>query len=538
MLKKITWVLALFSIWACKPKVDLIVHNAIVYDAEDTTRTQEAFAVLDGKILSIGSDRDILGSYSSDQLFDAQKKAITPGLADAHCHFYGQALFSLRANLFGLESWEKTVEKVSEFASGTQGWVRGRGWDQNLWTPAEFPDNQLLDKAFPDRPVLLTRVDGHAAIANSWALKLSGITAQTVVEGGKIVVKNGKPTGLLIDNAVESVERVIPAPDRNQIISALLATEKQCFSLGLTSLQDMGLDRATLEFLDSLYQNNILKIRLYSYALPSDRDWLFKRGKIERENFSVKGFKVYADGALGSRGACLIEPYSDEPTNHGLMLTASDSLSTWFEQMQKNDFQVATHCIGDSAFRLVMGLYRKVLSGSFHRWRIEHAQVIHSADLPMLSELGVLASVQPTHTTSDMVWASQRLGKRIATAYRLADLLKQSGVLPLGSDFPVEDLNPLFGFHAAVARQNKENLPKEGFQIENALSRNQALLGMTKWAAFAVHQENVVGSLKKGMRADFVVFQENPMTARPQEIRSIKIHSTYLNGLKVYQSVN
>ncbi len=521
------------ALMACagKQQVDLIVHNAVIYTSADTLQTRQAMAIDKGKIVAVGMEQEIVGGFDAAQMVNAEQKAITAGLFDAHCHFYGQAIFSLRAELTGIDSWEKTVQKMVEF--GSQGWLRGRGWDQNLWTPAEFPDNTLLDKAFPDRPVLLTRVDGHAAIANSYALQLAGITAQTQVEGGKIFLKAGKPTGLLIDNAVDLVEKIIPPPSKQQLIEALLRTEQQCFALGLTSLQDMGLDRATLELLDSLYLANTLKIRLTAYATPADRHWLFAKGKIERDNFRVIGFKVYADGALGSRGACLLEPYADDPTNRGLMLTSKDSMRVWFEEMHQNGFQVATHCIGDSAVRVVLGLYEEILP-SQARWRIEHAQVVSDADLDKFGLLGIIASVQPLHATSDVGWAGDRLGDRLPTAYRYGELLAAAGVLPLGSDFPVEPINPMLGFYAAVSRQSAQGEPAQGFLPHNALSRHQTLLGMTQWAAFAAHQEKTLGTLEKGKPADFVIWERDMMKIPIPEIRTATVWATFLAGQKVF----
>ncbi len=521
---------------SCKQKADLILHNAIIY-AEDTIPTASALAVSKGKIVAVGTSEDILSRYESDSILDAGQMPVYPGFIDAHCHFYGYALFSLRADLTGLSSWGATVDEVREFAAKNPElyWIRGRGWDQNLWRNPKFPNKLLLDAAFPDRPVLLTRVDGHAAVANSKALELAGITPATTVPGGKIVVENGQLTGLLIDKAVDVVEKVIPPLPVPLLVKALLQTQKECFALGLTTLHDAGLDRKTIKLIDSLQQTGQLLIRLNVMALPEERKFFFASGKIEKDRLRIGAFKVYADGALGSRGACLLEPYSDSPKEYGLMLNAYDSLKIWFTEMYANGFQVATHCIGDSAVRTILRLYAQILPpDNDRRWRIEHAQVVNPADLAIFKSYRIIPSVQPTHAVSDMKWAGLRLGERLSHAYAYQTLLQNASMLAMGSDFPVEGLNPLDGFHAAIARQNAQNEPTGGFQPAQALSRGQALLAMTRWAAFAGFDQDRVGSLQPGKWADFVILEQDIMKVEPSKIRSIKVLGTFVGGNRVY----
>jgi predicted amidohydrolase YtcJ len=549
-MKKTTFFLPLLAailVSACSPvrenqpaqRADYILTNGRIYTVDSSFTVSEAMAVGQGRVLATGTSEDIRGRYASDSLVDLQGQAVYPGFIDAHCHFYRYGLGLQYADLTGTRSWPEALERLQQHYTRypESAWLLGRGWDQNNWPGKEFPTRDDLDRRFPDVPVFITRIDGHAALANGKALQLAGITANTKVTGGKILVQRGKPTGLLIDNATGLVSRRIPAPDRTQQIRALQEAEKRTLAVGLTSVADAGLDLETVQLLDSLLETGALRTRVYAMLNPSDENMahFFSAGPLRKERLTVTSFKIYSDGALGSRGALLLDPYSDDPHNHGLLLSQPVYFEDIARKLYENGFQMNTHCIGDSANRLVMDTYARILGeGNDRRWRIEHAQVVTSADQPKYGRYRIIPSVQPTHATSDMYWAGERLGpERISTAYAYQDLLKQAGLLALGSDFPVEDINPLYGFYAAIARQDDKQWPEGGFQPENKLSREQALRGMTIWAAYANFEEKEKGSLEAGKWADFVVLDRDIMQVEPLQTRSARVVHTVIAGTKV-----
>ncbi len=521
-------------------KADLIVYNAKVYTVNDKFDTVEAFAVKDGKIIELGSNTDIEKVYHAAERIDAGGKAVYPGFIDAHAHFYGYGESLQTADLTGTKSWEEVCSKLAAFAKAhPEGWLIGRGWDQNDWPNKTFPDKSALDKLFPNQPVLLTRIDGHAAIANQKALDAAGIKASYELTGGDIVESNGKPTGLLIDNAVDLVSSKIPAPTAEQQEKILLDAQKNCFAAGLTTIDDCGVDAQLVEFIEGLQASNKLKMRLY--LMLSDKkenyDYLFKRGAIKTDRLNVRSFKVYADGALGSRGACLLHPYSDMPNKQGFLLSKPEHFKEVAKKIARNKFQMCTHAIGDSANRAILKIYNEVLGGTNDaRWRIEHAQVVAPEDFALFGKAKVVPSVQPTHATSDMYWAAERLGnERVKGAYAYKQLLQQNGWLPLGTDFPVENINPLFTFYAATARKDAKNYPAAGFQMENALTKIEALRGMTIWAAKANFEEKEKGSLEKGKFADFIILDHDIMSDDDSKILNTQVLKTYINGEKVYE---
>ena len=443
-------------------------------------------------------------------------------------------------DLKGTISFNEVVEKVMEhhhqFPSE---WIEGRGWDQNDWEIKEFPTRELLDKAFPDNPVYLTRIDGHAAIVNSEALKRAGITKETKVTGGEIIQENEQPTGLLLDNAMELISKIIPPLGIDEQRKALQLAEAKCFAVGLTSVQDAGLEKEIVDLIDLMQKEGALKMRIYAMLTPSEANlnsYLMK-GPFATDYLTVRSVKLYADGALGSRGARMIEAYSDDPGNSGLLMYEPDFYKNICELALQNGFQVNTHAIGDEGNRFVLDLYSQFLKGkNDNRWRIEHAQVIHPDDFQKFNEFSIIPSVQPTHATSDMYWAEDRVGaKRIKGAYAYKELLKQNGWIPLGTDFPVENINPLYTFYAAVARKDMKGWPEEGYQIENAINREEALKGMTIWAAKAAFEENNKGSIEPGKFADFVILDSDIMTVEIDKIPSITVFSTFLNGKKVFE---
>jgi predicted amidohydrolase YtcJ len=541
-MKQITFFLLLAAaLAACnhKEKADLLVYNATIYTVDSAFSTAEAMVVKEGKILATGKTAELENNYEAKEKLDAGGKYIYPGFIDAHAHFVGYGLSLQKIDLTGTKSWEECLEKVKTFAAeNKEGWITGRGWDQNDWPMKEFPTNEALDTLFPDRPVLLTRIDGHAAVANQQALDLAGVKAGDTLTGGEVEEMEGSLTGVLIDNAVDLVSAKIPAAGTEQFKKALQAAEQNCFAMGLTTIDDCGLNYKDVERIKELQTGGDLKMRLY--VMLSDEkanyDYASRNGQLKTDRLNVRSFKVYGDGALGSRGACLLQPYSDKPGHYGFLLSQPahfDSVASW---LNENKWQMCTHAIGDSGNRIILNTYAKYLQGKNDlRWRIEHAQVVSLTDFALFGQYSIIPSVQPTHATSDMYWAGDRLGtERVKGAYAYQQLLKQNGWIPLGTDFPVEDISTFKTFYAAVARKDAKGWPAEGYQMENALSREQALRGMTIWAARANFEETEKGSLEKGKLADFVILDADLMQEAPEKLLSVKVAMTFVGGERVY----
>ena len=522
-----------------KPNVDLVIYNASVYTVDQNFTKVEAIAVDKGKIVATGNSKNILDQFDAKEKIDAKGKFIFPGFIDAHSHFFGYGLGLQEADLVGTTSWEDILEKLKSFSkTHKEEWITGNGWDQNDWNVKEFPTNEKLNQLFPDRPVILSRIDGHAAIANNKALELAGVKAGQKLEGGEVEVKDDKLTGILIDNATSLVYSKVPEPTALQLTTALQAAEKNCFADGLTTVADCGLDYESALFVDSLQKNNELKMRMYIMMSDHQKnfDFLFKNGKIKTDRLHVCSFKFFADGALGSRGACLLQPYSDKPGWSGFLLKPETHFDAMAKLIAEHGFQMCTHAIGDSANRMILKIYAKYLKGKNDlRWRIEHAQVVNKDDFHYFGDYNIVPSVQPTHATSDMYWAGDRLGKeRLKYAYANEELKNENGWIPLGTDFPVEDISPIKTFYAAVFRQDAKGWPEGGFQMENALSREDALRGMTIWAAKASFEENEKGSLEKGKFADFVLLDTDLMKAKEKDVLKAKVLMTFVNGEKVF----
>ena len=522
-------------------QVDMIVYNGVVYTVNDNFDKAEAFAVKDGKIVEVGSTEEIRSKYTATEEVDAEGKPVYPGLNDAHSHFYRYGLGLQSADLVGTTSFKEVVQKVvaQREKYPKADWITGRGWDQNDWQVKEFPTKDTLDALFPNTPIILTRIDGHAALVNQKALDLAGITPQTKMTGGLVEVRNGKMTGVLVDNAIDLVSAKIPEADKEEQRQALKDAEKNVFAVGITSLADAGLDKSTVDLMDEMHKSGDLQMRVYAMLSPTqeNQDYYFQNGPYKTDRLNVRSFKVYGDGALGSRGAALLKPYADKAGHYGFLLSSEKEYRDLAKLLYEKGFQMNTHAIGDSTNRLLLDIYSEVLGGkNDKRWRIEHAQIINPNDMDKFGKYSIVPSVQPTHATSDMYWAGDRLGKeRIKHAYPFKELLDQNGWLPLGSDFPVEDINPFYTFHAAVARQDADNYPEGGFQPENALSREEALRGMTIWAAKAAFEENEKGSIEKGKFADFIILDEDMMTIAPEKMRQLQVLRTYLNGKLVYK---
>ena len=529
-----------FLLFSCKQKVDLIVYNAKVYTVDSSFSTAEALAVKGGKIEAVGSSSELLEKYDATERLDAGGKTIYPGFIDAHAHFFRYGLGLQTADLVDTKSWDEILGRLQTFAQeNSEGWIVGRGWDQNDWAVKEYPDKSRLDSLFPNRPVLLTRIDGHAAIANQQALDAAGVRAGQTLTGGEVEVQNGKLTGILIDNAVDLVASKIPAATITQIKKGLDDAQQACFAVGLTTVDDCGIDYTEALIMDSLQKSGELKMRVYAMLSDSKRnyDFLFDKGRLKTDFLNVRSFKVYADGALGSRGACLLQPYTDKRDWTGFLLSPQSHFDSVAQVLSSKDFQMCTHAIGDSGNRVVLNIYAKYLGGkNDKRWRVEHAQVVNQADFETFGKYNIIPSVQPTHATSDMYWAGDRLGKeREKGAYAYKQLMQQNGWIPLGTDFPVEDISPFKTFLASAIRQDSKGFPQGGYQMENALSREETLRGMTIWAAKSNFEEEEKGSLEKGKFADFIILDNDLMTVAPEQILATKVLATFVGGDKVFE---
>jgi len=568
-MKRILLIAPLFFLFACAEKkenwVDLVLFNANIYTVDSVFSVKQSMAINQGKIVATGTNEEIKARYNSSTLLDAGGKNIFPGFIDAHCHFLGYGLGLQKADLTGTRSFEEVLQRVVDFNSQNTllldknkneiTWTLGRGWDQNDWDLKEFPTKDKLDSLFPTQPVFLKRVDGHAALVNSVALQLAGITDSTRVEGGEILKyeteiqekKGKKPgankkgpskkglTGVLIDNAVDLVAKVIPQASKEQMQKALLMAQDNCFAVGLTTVDDAGLMKEEIDVIDELQKIEKLKMRVYAMLSDSAPNYAYylKAGPYKTDKLNVRSFKFYADGALGSRGACLLQEYEDKKGWKGFLLSDKKHFEEYAKILAEKGFQMNTHCIGDSSGRIIGQIYQSVMKAN-SRWRIEHAQVVSAGDLNLFKN--IIPSVQPTHATSDMYWAGERLGaERVKYAYAYKDLLKAAGLVALGTDFPVEDISPFKTFYAAVFRKDAKGFPEGGYQMENALSRQETIKGMTLWAAYSNFEEKEKGSLEPGKFADFIILDTDLMKCAESEVLNAQVLFTYLGGQMVYE---
>ncbi len=573
-MKKISPLLLLIFLFSCteKDQVDLIIHNALIYTVDSSFSNAESFAIKDGKFIAVGTNNEILSTYNAKEIIDAEGKAVYPGFIDSHCHFYGYGKGLQELDLTGTKSFQEVIERVKEYSKTNKNeWIIGRGWDQNDWEVKEFPNRYELDNLFPNTPIFLKRIDGHAALVNAAALNKAKLGSDSKIDGGIIEIdiineEKGKiiqwtnsalsneikkikypfsiPSGILIDNAVDLVESKIQKPNKELIFQSLLAAQKNCFEVGLTTVDDAGLEKNIVDAIDELQKRGELKMRIYAMLTDNkeNKDYYLQNGIYKTDRLNVRSFKFYADGALGSRGACLIQPYSDKEKEQGFLLSKINHFDSAAVKIYKKGFQMNTHCIGDSAGRIISSIYLNTLISNStaspapisYRWRIEHSQIVNKNDFKMYS--GIIPSVQPSHATSDMYWAKDRLGEeRIKFAYAYNDLLKAAGMIALGTDFPVENINPMYTFYAAVARKDLKGFPEGGFQIENALSRENTLRGMTIWGAYANFEEKEKGSIEIGKFADFVILENDIMKCEIDNVPKTKVFATYVNGEKVYE---
>ena len=540
-MKKIILTLSIIGLFtACQQqeKADLIVINANAYTVNNNFDKAESFAIKDGKFIGVGSNDAIQNRFVATETVDAKNQTVVPGLIDAHCHFYGLGLSLQKVDLRGTKSYDEILEKLKAFKEEKNAdYITGRGWDQNDWGVKVFPTKEKLDKLFPNTPVAIRRVDGHALLVNEAALKYSGLSSSKFpkkITGGEFITKNGKLTGVLIDAAMGYIKT--PNTTKKEEIQGLLDAQKVTFSYGLTTVNDAGVSKSTINLMDSLQKSGDLKMRIYAMVSVSQKnlDYFLPKGIIKTNRLNVRSFKVYGDGALGSRGAAMRKSYSDRDNHFGALIFEPKRYTEIAAQIAKSDYQMNTHAIGDSANTHILKTYKAALKGQKdRRWKIEHSQIVSPEDFDMFDN--IVPSIQPTHATSDMYWAGDRIGKeRMKGAYAFKDLLNKYGSVALGTDFPVERVSPFLTFSAAATRQDTDGYPKGGFQMENVLTREETLRGMTIWAAHSNFEENEKGSIEVGKFADFVILNQNIMEVEGSKIHKTKVISTYLNGEKVY----
>lgn len=499
--------------------VDLVIHNAKIHTMDEENSVVQAIAIRDGKVVEVGPDRQIMNKYSADEYIDAEGKDIFPGFADAHGHMMSLARQKLSVNLVGTVSMDELLVRVEKYAQRKERPVIvGGGWDQSLWNSAELPTNEQLNEKFPDKPVVLYRIDGHAVLVNNAALKKYGITESSHIDGGAILKNaDGSLSGILLDNAIPLISNKLPDFSDHELAQALLEIQQELYGYGITDVHEAGLTSHDFKLIRRLVKDNKLTIGIYGMLYPEkeNADFAKKHGFLEEKNLLVRSFKVIGDGALGSRGALLKQPYSDDPHNHGLLTTSIADMKRYSSLAELTGYQLNIHAIGDSTNRLVLDLIQAYSKKNpDHRWRIEHAQVLDPMDFDLLESSGAFPSVQPTHAVSDQRWAESRLGKaRLKGAYAYNTLLQKAGMLAIGTDFPVESTNPFLTIHAAVNRKNAENDPIDGFLPAGALTEEACLRGMTIWAAFASFQEGNKGSLEKGKEANLVIL-ESPFISK------------------------
>ena len=529
----------------------LILHNATIYTVDARHSVAEAVAISGDRILRVGSDADILGLKGpSTRVVDLRGATIVPGLHDAHAHVVGLGASLQDVDLRGARSFEEVVGRVRRrLANARPGeWVVGRGWDQNDWLDKDWPTHDLLSAASPDNPVYLTRVDGHAGLANRKAIELAGLSRSTADPlGGRIIrAADGQPAGVLIDGAQALVTSRIPGVGREQLEDQIQLADRELRRVGITTVHDAGADGETVDAYKRLIEVGKIKTRLYVMLRGTLRELMpfFERGPLTdfaNHRLAVRSVKIYADGALGSRGAALLEPYSDEPATSGLLTTPPDEVYAQTLAAAKAGFQVGIHAIGDRANRQVMDVFERVqgeVPGSRAlRMRIEHAQILDAAEIPRFAKLGVIASMQPTHATSDMPWAAARIGNdRVEEgAYVWRKLLDSGAVIASGSDFPVEEANPMLGFYAAITRQDSAGSPAGGWTPRQRMTREEALTSFTRNGAFAAFTETLNGSIESGKLADVLVLSKDIMRVPAREILTTTVRMTITGGEIVYQ---
>lgn len=518
-------------------RVDLIIHNAQVHVMDENMTIEEAIAIRDGKIIELGPERQILNKYRSDETIDALGKDVYPGFTDAHGHIFAYANQKMSVDLVGCKSMNEVIYRCEKYLSLTgKKFIVGRGWDQTFFSNKEMPDYKTLSEKFNNIPVCLYRIDGHAALVNDFLIKKAGISECSAVNGGEVQLINGEPSGILLDNAMDLVKEFLPKFPKSEWNQKILEVQQELFQYGVTGVHEAGIEFEQISILKNLIEQNKLKLNVYAMLLPTskNKDFARKNGPYNFRNLTIRSFKVYADGALGSRGALLKEKYTDDHSN-GLLLTPITEIKGIADFCLNNGYQMNTHGIGDSAVSIILDVCKHAFkSKKDHRFRVEHAQVVNPNDFQKFADYAVFPSVQPTHAVSDCRWVENRIGpNRLSGAYAYKSLLNQFGMLAIGTDFPVEATNPFLTIHAAVKRKNKQNEPKNGFFMQEALTLDEVLKGMTIWAAFAEFNEKKRGSLEKGKEATLVIF-DKPVIASDLFIENFA-WKTFIGGRKVYE---
>ncbi|HEY3219629.1 MAG TPA: amidohydrolase [Gemmatimonadales bacterium] len=530
-------------------QADLVVTNARIYTSDVNRPVAEALAVRSGRIAFVGSNRGALAlAGPRTERLDLTGKTVITGMVDAHAHLLGLGQALRTVDLVGTRSYDEVIARVVERAKTARAgeWIRGRGWDQNDWADTRFPTHGALSRAIPNNPVYLTRVDGHAALVNAKALELAQVTAATPdPTGGRFIRDSANnPTGVLVDNAQGIVGRVIPAPSQAELREQTLAAIAEANRWGLTGIHDAGVAPEGIAVYEELAKEGRYNLRNYVMVRSTDSvlDAFMRRGPqkaLYEGRLWIRAIKLVADGALGSRGAALLEPYNDDPGNTGLITTPPERIRSVAVRALKAGFQVNVHAIGDRANRIVLDQFEAALREvptADHRFRVEHAQILSYQDIPRFAELDVIPSMQGSHQTSDMYWAPNRLGPaRLGGAYAWRSLLNTGVVIPNGSDFPVEAVNPLISFHSFFTRQDADNFPPGGWMPEQRTTRQEALLSITLWPAYAGFMENESGSVTIGKYADFVVLDRDIMTVAPEEVLGTRVLMTVLGGRTVYR---
>lgn len=525
----------------------IVIENIQGYSFDNNRELFQfsSLAIKDGKVLATGDDQ-LAQNYPNAEKINGQGKALLPGLIDAHGHVSDLGYSLLSVDIRGLASAQESAEFVANYAAQhpTLTWIKGRGWNQVLWPDQAFPTAAILDSQISDRPVWLERIDGHGGWANSAALRLAGIDKDTVApEGGEIIRDaEGNPSGVLIDNASSLITSIIPKPNDADITLALDTASKHLLSLGVTSTHDAGVSALEHPLYRQIADRGEMQVRIYGMISSSNANLAQTlaagHSSDDKDMYSLRSIKIYTDGALGSRGAALIEPYSDRPDHSGLMLTSGEELRSLFEQSIQADFQIAVHAIGDMGNRVALDEFEHAyatVGGRHLRNRVEHAQVVAISDIQRFKSLDVIPSMQPTHATSDMNMAEERIGaERLKGAYAWRTFLNQGSRVVSGSDYPIELANPFDGIHAAVTRQDKGNLPEGGWIPEQAMTVQEALRSFTIDAAWAAHQEDRLGGLTPGKWADFIVLDQDIFQGDASDLWKTRVEQTWLAGKLVY----
>ena len=523
----------------------LVVRNATILAGPALERTEaSAIVIRDGRIAWVGADSSLPAWATAGETIDASGMTVLPGLVDAHAHIAGLGASLDTVDLVAASSYDEVITRILEDARDKPSgeWILGRGWDQNDWAVKEFPDAATLDRAVENRPVWVVRIDGHAGLASSAAMRAARITAQTPDPQGGRILRNadGSPTGVFIDAAMDLVERVIPPPSRPVRRARIVEATRNIAARGLTGVHDAGVDQDTIQLMRELIDAGELPIRVYAMLSDDSEllDYWFERGPLidYGDHLTVRSVKLYADGALGSRGAALLAPYSDDPSNSGLMIASTDHVASRAQAASTAGFQVGTHAIGDRAVRNVIDAYESAGIRPEQRFRIEHLQVVSPEDFPRLSGLGIISAMQPTHATSDMPWAEDRLGAdRVRGAYAWRTVLDAGSRLALGSDFPVEQVDPFLGIYAAVTRQDLEGAPAGGWFADQRLTLEEAIRGFTLDAAFAAFEEDRRGTIEVGKWGDLTIVEPEPRESAANMLTSTKVRYTIVNGRIVHR---